>query len=106
VLACIPAACLGLVHAYSAGGGGGAPDWRTVLLRDVPRAYASFVLALSVSVAGYRLGPWHPLARFPGPRAYALTRLWGVWLDWDGAAQRRRKELHERYGPVVRTGEL
>jgi hypothetical protein len=46
----------------------------------------SFLVALSSSIAIYRLGPWHPLANYPGPTLAKLSKWW--MFRW--AAQGRR----------------
>ncbi|KAF7368089.1 Cytochrome P450 [Mycena sanguinolenta] len=37
-----------------------------------------YLLMLSLSISFYRLGPWHPLAKYPGPRLAHLTKWWMV----------------------------
>jgi hypothetical protein len=73
-----------------------------VLWSSWPTVAASFVLY----VAGlyiYRLF-LHPLAKFPGPKLAAIS----TWYEyyWDGIHRGqyifRIKEMHERYGPIVR----
>ncbi|KAJ8079331.1 hypothetical protein PM082_021833 [Marasmius tenuissimus] len=63
--------------------------------------FSAYLLFLSI----YRL-VFHPLAKFPGPRAAALTHYYrayydvvrhGGWLD-------QLKVLHARYGPIIRVG--
>ena len=44
----------------------------------------------------------NPLARFPGPRLWAISRIFWVRVYWKGDLTARIKEFHERYGPVVR----
>ena len=45
---------------------------------------------------------FHPLASFPGPRLWALTRLTFCYSLQRGDLQTRIKEFHDQYGPVVR----
>ncbi|KAK6373749.1 hypothetical protein LTS17_008242 [Exophiala oligosperma] len=44
----------------------------------------------------------HPLSKFPGPKIAAIAPFWAMrhWLSGDNLW--RIKELHQRYGPVVR----
>ncbi|KAL9610457.1 MAG: hypothetical protein Q9167_004830 [Letrouitia subvulpina] len=45
---------------------------------------------------------FHPLAKFPGPRLWALTRLTFCYSLQKGDLQTRIKDFHEQYGSVVR----
>jgi len=47
---------------------------------------------------------FHPLAKVPGPFWAKLSRLWMVRRSRDGDMHRRMIALHERLGPLVRTG--
>jgi cytochrome P450 len=44
----------------------------------------------------------HPLSSFPGPKLWAITRLPYVNSLWRGRLHTRTRELHDRYGSVVR----
>ncbi|KAJ7157795.1 cytochrome P450 [Mycena filopes] len=62
-----------------------------------------FVLALSISL--YRLSPWHPLAKYPGPRLAHLTKWWMVnQLVFRGGRHTKLQELHSLHGSWVRVG--
>ncbi|ERF69870.1 hypothetical protein EPUS_05412 [Endocarpon pusillum Z07020] len=65
----------------------------------------SSALALSylISLAFYRLF-LHPLAKFPGPRLAAITRYYEAYYDlWKGGMYIFKiKEMHDKYGPIVR----
>ncbi|KAL8774806.1 MAG: hypothetical protein Q9209_000745 [Squamulea sp. 1 TL-2023] len=45
---------------------------------------------------------FHPLARFPGPTLWAVSRIPYAWALLKGDLTQRTKELHNRYGHVVR----
>ncbi|KAL6359076.1 hypothetical protein LRP88_09276 [Fusarium phalaenopsidis] len=45
---------------------------------------------------------FHPLAKVPGPRLYSFTQLPFFYYWIQGNWERRLKELHDQYGPVVR----
>jgi cytochrome P450 len=45
---------------------------------------------------------WSPLSAVPGPRWYAATPFPRLWLYFSGREPWAVKEMHERYGPIVR----
>ncbi|KAF6804801.1 cytochrome p450 [Colletotrichum sojae] len=47
---------------------------------------------------------FHPLSGFPGPKINAVTRLPLTRMITSGHAHKTLKQLHDRYGPVVRLG--
>ncbi|KAF8899781.1 cytochrome P450 [Gymnopilus junonius] len=67
-------------------------------------AYPSFYFALTASICAYRLSPFHPLAKFPGPIMLKLTKLPSTWIAFKGKNHVYVKDLHDRYGPIIRTG--
>lgn len=46
---------------------------------------------------------WHPLSRFPGPATFASSRLPYVYYHVTGRLAVKFHELHQKYGPIVRT---
>ncbi|KAF8173014.1 cytochrome P450, partial [Mycena galopus ATCC 62051] len=58
---------------------------------------------LAVIVA-YRLSPFHPLAKFPGPLLPKATSLWFAYLVYTGKRHVKLAQLHDKYGVFVRTG--
>ncbi|KAI0265868.1 high nitrogen upregulated cytochrome P450 monooxygenase 2 [Gloeopeniophorella convolvens] len=52
----------------------------------------------------YRLSPWHPLAGYPGPLLARTSKIWGAVLSARGTMHTCYKDLHDRYGDVVRVG--
>lgn len=54
----------------------------------------------------YRISPAHPLAHIPGPVLPRTTSLWLVYHAWIGDECTAVHKLHQRYGPVVRTGPI
>ena len=66
--------------------------------------YAVFFMTLFTSIVGYRLSPFHPLARYPGPIVCKVSQLWTVVINSSGKAHHYRKLLHDQYGPIVRIG--
>ncbi|OBR14494.1 Cytochrome P450 [Colletotrichum higginsianum IMI 349063] len=47
---------------------------------------------------------FHPLRHYPGPKAYAATRIPLTRMITSGKAHKKIAELHAQYGPVVRLG--
>jgi hypothetical protein len=68
-------------------------------------SYGVFLGSLGLSIAVYRLSPFHPLAQYPGPVIGKVTKLWGVWKAAHGYKYLYHKKLHDRYGTYVRTGQ-
>ncbi|PSR73907.1 hypothetical protein PHLCEN_2v10265 [Hermanssonia centrifuga] len=61
-------------------------------------------LLVLVTVA-YRISPFHPLARYPGPLLCKISKGWIAYLVARyGKAHIYVQELHEKYGEVVRIG--
>jgi hypothetical protein len=93
------------------------------ILGPLFRAYAIFHTFLILSVVFYRLSPFHPLARYPGPTLAKVSKLWFVginrsmlgclvlmihpfkaYLGWQGKQHVHYRNLHKKYGDVVRVG--
>ena len=87
------------------------------------RTYAIFYASLILSVAVYRLSPFHPLARYPGPALAKVSKLrfvggnrsmikrsmlmihpFKAHLGWQGKQHVHYRNLHKKYGDVVRVG--
>lgn len=66
--------------------------------------YILFLVSMITSLAVYRLSPFHPLAAYPGPVVFKLTRLAAFWVCLGGKQHIFYDQLHKRYGPYVRTG--
>lgn len=74
------------------------------LLWSILAGNVVYLLTLSSSIVVYRLSPFHPLARYPGPILARVTRLWALYQSASGKSHERYYALHEKYGDVVRTG--
>ncbi|EJF67274.1 high nitrogen upregulated cytochrome P450 monooxygenase 2 [Dichomitus squalens] len=72
--------------------------------KAVPVALVTFWITLICSVALYRLSPWHPLARYPGPLLLRLSKLRMAWISRAGRRHIYTQGLHRRYGDIVRVG--
>ncbi|CAL5865821.1 uncharacterized protein PFLUO_LOCUS27 [Penicillium psychrofluorescens] len=68
----------------------------------VPLA-AIVLLAYPLWVVVYNLY-WSPLSKFPGPRIAAVTNLPNLYWTTTGQYHWKLKELHDKYGDIVRTG--
>ncbi|KAI1422714.1 trichodiene oxygenase [Xylaria sp. FL1777] len=70
------------------------PSWQGV---------STILILYLVGIVLYRL-TLHPLARFPGPKLAAITRLYEAYYDiiLDGQYTFKLKELHKIYGPIIR----
>jgi len=51
----------------------------------------------------YRLSPFHPLAKYPGPTLAKISKLWVAYICTKGNLHRYLKSLHDRYGDVDQT---
>ena len=67
-------------------------------------SYAIFYASLSLSVALYRVSLMHPLSRYPGPFSMKISKLVWTYYASTGKQYRLFKELHAKYGDVVRIG--
>ncbi|KAI5120330.1 hypothetical protein M0805_000390 [Coniferiporia weirii] len=63
-----------------------------------------FYVTLLSSIAVYRVSPWHPLAKYPGPLIAKLTQFWLVRATMTGKYHVTLKGLHDKYGPYIRVG--
>jgi hypothetical protein len=68
------------------------------------RSLAIYLVSLGSSITVYRLSPFHPLAKYPGPLLARVSRLWATRHAASGRQNYVSHELFERYGDVVRTG--
>ncbi|GJE91627.1 cytochrome P450 [Phanerochaete sordida] len=73
-------------------------------LRGIPLCFATYWSALSLSILFYRLGPLHPLSRYPGPLPAKVTKLWHAWQVHAGKQHLYLQRLHDKYGDIVRIG--
>lgn len=57
-------------------------------------------LGYHVLVALYNISPFHPLARFPGPKIAAASYLYEAYYDWIllGRYTREIRDMHQKYG--------
>jgi hypothetical protein len=71
------------------------------------RIITLYWISLSVSVALYRISPFHPLAQYKGPILGKVSRLWTTHLAVKGNIHEVFERLFEEYNSdVVRIGTL
>ena len=70
----------------------------------LPLAFAAYWSGLLLFTLAYRLSPFHPLAKYPGPFLAKTSKWWAAYLSGIGDQHRFIKRLHDRYGDVVRIG--
>ncbi|KAH0437089.1 cytochrome P450 [Colletotrichum camelliae] len=72
-------------------------------------SFSSKYIALLVGVVVYTVAvsifrAWRPgLSQIPGPCLARYSSIWRVMFVWNGNAHERYRELHAKYGPIVRT---
>ncbi|EMD31379.1 hypothetical protein CERSUDRAFT_119768 [Gelatoporia subvermispora B] len=87
----------------------GVPSLLSLLLwnhyspvRALVTTIATFLAALVTSVVFYRLSPFHPLAKYPGPLYLKISRIPLTWIAMQGKEHLVIQKLHDWYGDVVR----
>ncbi|KAJ8468958.1 hypothetical protein ONZ45_g17054 [Pleurotus djamor] len=68
------------------------------------KALTIYMGTVLLSVVFYRISPFHPLAKYPGPVLAKVTKLWPAWIATSGKQHIWNRELHSKYGEVVRIG--
>ncbi|KJA26257.1 hypothetical protein HYPSUDRAFT_52570 [Hypholoma sublateritium FD-334 SS-4] len=74
------------------------------LLSTIVIVSGTFWASLLASIGIYRLSPWHPLAKYPGPILCKLSKFRLAYLCAQGKQHMDYQTLHEKYGDVVRVG--
>ncbi|KAJ7086454.1 cytochrome P450 [Mycena belliarum] len=67
-------------------------------------SYSIFYAGLLLSITAYRISPAHSLAKYPGPLACKISKLWLLRVASQGKLHLYVKSLHDKYGPIVRVG--
>ncbi|KAL5527795.1 hypothetical protein ACEPAG_6596 [Sanghuangporus baumii] len=96
---------------------GGVPSLSTLLLirledqitagsiiLSVLTAFGVYYATLVGAVVFYRIGPFHPLAGYPGPMLPRVSKVYGLMKMASGKNHEWHKKMHEKYGPCVRVG--
>lgn len=77
------------------------------LLGAVFTTYISFWLLIVILTVGYRLSPFHPLAKYPGPLLCKISKGWVAYVvAGGGKAHIYVHELHKQYNSdIIRIGQ-
>lgn len=68
--------------------------------------FATFYATLITSIAFYRLSPWHPLAKNPGPTLAKFSKLWAIFMLSSERRHSTTIELNKKLGLYVRIGKF
>lgn len=79
------------------------PEYSSLPLA-IAHIYSAFISILLSSLTLYRLSPFHPLAKFPGPVINKITGFRMVMVTRTRRRHIHLKALHDKYGPFVRIG--
>ncbi|KAF8802455.1 cytochrome P450 [Phlegmacium glaucopus] len=74
------------------------------IIHAVRNVFGLFWLVLASSILVYRISPWHPLAKHPGPLICKLTKFRLAFISLGGKQHIYYDHLHQKYGDVVRVG--
>lgn len=69
-------------------------------------AFGAHYTLLLIYTALYRLSPFHPLARYPGPILPRLSKWYSAYVCKTGHLHLWYQQLHNQYGDIVRVGML
>lgn len=84
----------------------GVHEHYSSLLSASSHIFAVFWATLAALIVAYRLSPFHPLAGYPGPLLCRVSKGWLAYIVGRGGKTHLYvRELHLRYGEVVRIGE-
>lgn len=67
-------------------------------------AWSIYLVSLVLCTVTYRISPFHPLAKYPGPLACKVSKIWFAFVAWQGKQHLYYNQLHRRYGDIVRIG--
>ncbi|EKM49557.1 uncharacterized protein PHACADRAFT_131233 [Phanerochaete carnosa HHB-10118-sp] len=66
--------------------------------------FSTYYTTLLSSIVIYRLSPFHPIAQYPGPLLAKVSKFYHVSKTYSGKQQQYMRQLHDRYGDIVRIG--
>ncbi|EJD02376.1 cytochrome P450 [Fomitiporia mediterranea MF3/22] len=67
-------------------------------------SYSCFYVSLISSIVLYRISPFHPLAKYPGPLSLKISKFVMMYHASRGKQYLYFKKLHDEYGYFVRVG--
>jgi len=66
--------------------------------------FLTYHVVLVSSIVLYRLSPFHPLARYPGPMLCKVSMIYTTLQNVRGKRHVFLQDLHKKYGDIVRVG--
>ena len=72
---------------------------------SVFKVSALYFSTLAFITVAYRLSPFHPLAKYPGPITWRISSVVLAFYSFTGKRHLYIDEFHKKYGPFVRIGE-
>ena len=69
-------------------------------------SFSVFYAALISSVVLYRISPFHPLAKYPGPFVCKVSMIHMAFVTVRGKRHEYIRSLFDKYGDIVRIGEM
>lgn len=78
----------------------GVPNAIMLVVKDTALCLAS----LAISTIAYRLSPFHPLAKYPGPLLWRVSSMGLALSSWGGRRHLYLEHLHQIHGKFVRIG--
>jgi peptidoglycan biosynthesis protein MviN/MurJ (putative lipid II flippase) len=70
----------------------------------VAMTFSTYLSTLVAATLAYRLSPFHPLAKYPGPVMCKISKLWFAGVAMGGKQHIYYQQIHEHYGDIVRIG--
>lgn len=73
-------------------------------LQSTAEILTSYLFTLGASTVAYRLSPYHPLAKFPGPFLWRVSSVPLAVISFIGHRHLVLDSYHRKYGRFVRIG--
>lgn len=75
------------------------------IFRAIAATFSLIYSVILTTMVIYRVSPFHPLAKYPGPTHLKISKLCLAWITSSGKQHIYISQLHDRYGDAVRIGE-